>query len=189
MIPQVNPCPLSAWTLAVETLAYPQPRLTICSCADGAGVPPPRGAAAGGLSGGAPAPRPAAAFAAPPPRAGAAGAAPPRGAVAAPGTVHCVVVGTPAGAAPPPPNIRTTGTGPVASFGVLSVARIVTFNSGYAELSTRPTSCFVTTAMLPVLPSVVPATVQVTFGIFFGRRPYTSRSNNSTISARRFRHC
>src|SRR5262249_47633580 len=100
----------------------------------------------------------------------AAGGAAPR-AGAAPGIVQGVVGGTPSGNVPPPPNMRTTGTGPVAFFGVLRVARIVMFSVGYPELSTRPMSCFVTTGTLPALPSVVPATVHVTFGIFFGRRP------------------
>src|SRR5262245_37779501 len=144
--------------LAVETLAYPQPRIAICSVADG-----PLFATAG------PAPLPiTAAGLGIAPRAGAAGAP---GGGAAPATKQGVVGGTPSGSVPPPLNMRTTGTGPVAFFGVLSVAMIVTFNSGYAELSTRPTSCFVTIGTSPVLPSVVRATLQLTFGIFLGRRP------------------
>src|SRR5678815_3280597 len=129
--------------------------MMICSLADGGAFPPP-GAPPRGAAGAAP--RPACGN----------GAAAPR---AAPGNVHAVVVGTPAGAVPPPPNIRTTGTGPFALFGVLSVASIVTFNSGYAELSTRPTSCFVMIGTLAVTPSVVLATVHVTFGMVLGRRP------------------
>jgi hypothetical protein len=47
----------------------------------------------------------------------------------------------------------------------------------------------VRTGTLPKFSSTVPFTSQVTLGMFFGRRPYTSRSNSSTISARRAFHC
>src|SRR5690606_16865439 len=101
--------------LAVETLAKPQPRAAICSCAVGPG----------GGAGGPPA-RPA-----PPPRAGAAPRPGPAAAGDCPGSRHGVVAGMSSGAAPPLPNISTTGTGTVASFGVLTVARIVTCSDGY----------------------------------------------------------
>src|SRR5262245_43007898 len=132
--------------LAVEMLAYAQPRLAICSCADiGDGPAPGAAPRAAPESGGVPA-----------------------GAV--PGTTQSVVAGTFSGLVPPLPNIKTTGTAFVACFGVLSVASSVTFKAGNAELSTRPTSCLVKTGMLPAVPSVVLVTVHVTFGIFFGRR-------------------
>jgi hypothetical protein len=45
-----------------------------------------------------------------------------------------------------------------------------------------------TVAMPPLSPSSVLVTSQFTLGTFLGTRPYTSRSNASTISARRFGH-
>ena len=89
----------------------------------------------------------------------------------------------------PPPSTITTGTGPVAFFGVLKVAWRSTLIDGSAELSTCPMSCFVTTGTLPNVSSMVLNTRHVTFGNTFGRRPYTSRSNSSMISARRALHC
>src|SRR5688572_17857542 len=167
MMPQVSPCPLSAWMLPVATLAKPHPRATICSCGDGSALPPPGGPARPAPAGAAP-PRPAA-------PARPAGGGPPARACAAlanvPGTPHGVVAGTPSGRAPPPPNMSTTGTGRIACLGVLSVARIVTFNAGYRELSTRPTNCLVTIGTAPVMVSVVLLTVHVTFGMLPGRRP------------------
>src|SRR5262245_2807011 len=49
------------------------------------------------------------------------------------------------GFGPPLPNCITTGTGPFALAGVTSVKPIFTAIAGYEALSTRPTSCFVTT--------------------------------------------
>ena len=64
-----------------------------------------------------------------------------------------------------------TGTGPVAFAGVFNVAWISTLIAGYDELSTFPSSCFVTVGISPFVPFAVLTTVQVTFGTFFGVRP------------------
>ena len=74
-------------------------------------------------------------------------------------------------ARPPPPNSMITGTGPFAFAGVVSVNWMSTSICGYAELSTCPTSFFVTTGTSPSVPFVVLVTSHVTFGVSFGRRP------------------
>src|SRR6185503_3132807 len=80
-------------------------------------------------------------------------------------------VGVIVGRAPAPLNIIITGTGPFASAGVTTVIWMSTEISGNEELSTCPTSCFPMTGYEPTLPSAMLATVQVTFGTFFGTRP------------------
>ena len=64
-----------------------------------------------------------------------------------------------------------TGTGPFASAGVVSVSWISTLTSGYDELSTWPTSRFVTTGTSPTVCFSVAVTSHLTFGVFFGTRP------------------
>ncbi len=87
---------------------------------------------------------------------------------------------------PPAANDKTTGTGPNALAGVLSDARMLTVKVGYEELSTRPMSFLVITGMSPFISRVVLNTSHVTLGVTFGVRPYTSRSNISRSSARRW---
>src|SRR6516164_9101213 len=83
-----------------------------------------------------------------------------------------------AGGAPPPrrgpklkPYIMSTGTGPFALLGVVSVISMLTSIDGQVELSTRPLSCFSTTGISPTIESRVSATDQVTLGTFGGIRP------------------
>ena len=83
---------------------------------------------------------------------------------AAPGT-------GPRGPNPPKPNSIITGTGPEALAGVVSVSWMATVTCGYAELSTWPTSCLVTTGTVPLVPLVVPVTSQFTLGVSLGTRP------------------
>ena len=78
-----------------------------------------------------------------------------------------------------------TGTGPFASAGSTTVNGMSTVIAGYAELSACPMSCVPTTRRPPIVPVSVAATLHATRGAFFGTRPITSRSNSSTISARR----
>src|SRR5258706_11271651 len=70
-----------------------------------------------------------------------------------------------------PPNIISTGTGPLAFAGVTSVIWISTLIDGQAELSTCPTSCLATTGSSPTTRSTAwVVIVQVTLGTFFGTR-------------------
>ena len=57
-----------------------------------------------------------------------------------------------------------TGTGPVAFAGVVSVNWMSTVTSGYDELSTWPTSRFVTTGTSPTFSFSVSVTSHFTFG-------------------------
>jgi hypothetical protein len=63
-----------------------------------------------------------------------------------------------------------TGTPPAAFAGVLSVAWISTLIAGYAELSTLPRSCLVTTGISPMVLLAVLTTDHATLGVF-GVRP------------------
>src|ERR1700684_3213542 len=111
-------------------VAYPQPRARTCCCHVG-----PAG------------PRPAPGVA-PRPEAAAPGAAPGIGPRAAGMGVKAFgPYGGPAGGSAPrpaprpgrkPPNCITTGTGPLALAGVVSVSAILTSISGSMELSTTP---------------------------------------------------
>ena len=91
------------------------------------------------------------------------------------------------GFGPPPPNCMTIGTGPVALAGVTSVIPMFTVMAGYDELSTWPTSCFVTTRMSLTGCGVAPnrpadmgrpcsmlTISHLTAGMVLGTRPYTS---------------
>ena len=69
------------------------------------------------------------------------------------------------------PNSIITGTGPAAFSGVVSVNWMSTLMSGYAELSTWPTSRLVTTGTLPTVCFSVAVTFHSTFGTSFGTRP------------------
>ncbi len=64
-----------------------------------------------------------------------------------------------------------TGTGPLASAGVVSVSWTSTVICGYDELSTWPTSFLVTTATSPTLSFLVSVTSHLTLGVSFGTRP------------------
>src|SRR5215210_3215537 len=52
---------------------------------------------------------------------------------------------------PPNPNSMITGTGPLASAGVVRVSWMSTVTAGYDELSTCPTSRLVTTGTSPTV--------------------------------------
>ena len=69
------------------------------------------------------------------------------------------------------PNSIITGTGPLASAGVVSVSWISTVMCGSAELSTWPTSFLVMTATSPFFSCVVLTTSHLTLGSFCGTRP------------------
>ena len=64
-----------------------------------------------------------------------------------------------------------TGTGPLALAGVVSVSWMSTVICGYDELSTWPTSFFVTTATSPTFCFFVSVTSHFTFGVSLGTRP------------------
>ena len=81
-----------------------------------------------------------------------------------------------------PPNIISSGTGPLASAGVTTTILISTLMEGQAELSTWPMSCLALARIMPTYSISSTSTVQVTSGTFSGTRPYTSRSKSSTIS-------
>src|SRR5262249_10991598 len=72
---------------------------------------------------------------------------------------------------PPTPNSITTGTGPFALSGAVSDSWTSTVTCGYDELSTRPTSCLVTTGTSPIVRLLVPVTSHFTFGTSLGTRP------------------
>jgi hypothetical protein len=55
--------------------------------------------------------------------------------------------------------------------GTFNVAWMFTVTSGYAELSTWPTSVLVTMGTSPFIPLTVLVTSQVTLGVSFGVRP------------------
>src|SRR5690242_20693444 len=75
--------------------------------------------------------------------------------------------GAPGGGPPRPPrgppneklNIMSTGTGPLACFGVVTVSGILTSMEGQDELSTIPWTCFSTTGTSPIVDSLVSITV------------------------------
>ncbi len=69
------------------------------------------------------------------------------------------------------PSSMMTGTGPLASAGVVSVRSMFTVISGSAELSTCPTSVFVITGTSPFFSCTVLTTSQLTLGRFAGMRP------------------
>ena len=58
-----------------------------------------------------------------------------------------------------------TGTGPRALAGVVSVSWMSTVTSGYDELSTCPTSCFVTIGTPPTVSVAVAVTSHFTAGV------------------------
>ena len=72
-----------------------------------------------------------------------------------------------------PPGVvnLVTGTGPVASAGVLRVAWMLTVRCRYAELSVRPTSRLVMTGTVPLVSRVTEVTSHFTAGVFEGTRP------------------
>src|SRR5712692_4180459 len=139
-------------------MAYPQPLARTCCCQLGpppAGPPPPLflPPGSGGDTEGGAAPRPAAFF------------------VSSPALVAGPPAGRRTGPPPPKPNSIITGTGPLASAGVVNVSCISTVISGYDELSTWPTSFFVTTAVSPTLSLFVSVTSHFTLGVSLGTRP------------------
>src|SRR5690606_34634513 len=86
------------------------------------------------------------------------------------------------------PNIISTGTGPLTLVGSTTTMSISTLIKGYALLSTWPTNFFAMTGMRPTRSLSTISTFQVTLGTFSGTRPYTSRSNTSTIPGLRVFH-
>ena len=85
-------------------------------------------------------------------------------------------------------RVEEAALDPRAFAGVDRVRSRFTLMSGYEELSTWLTRCFVTTEMPPFVSLDVLPTSQVTFGVFRGTRPYTSRSSSSMICGRRTFH-
>jgi hypothetical protein len=71
----------------------------------------------------------------------------------------------------PKPNSRITGTDSRASAGVVSVSLMSTLICGHAELSTWPTSCFVTTSVSPTFCFFVSTSSHFTRGVSLGTRP------------------
>src|SRR5262249_28616081 len=135
MIPAVRPAPLSAWMLLGTMIAYPHPLAITSSCHDG-------------------------------PRAGPNGPPPPLVSAFFITAFLAAAPGPPGrGPKPPKPKSIITGTGPVASAGVVSVNWMSTVISGYDELSTCPTSRLVMTGLSPTLSLVVAVTSHFTPGV------------------------